>query len=899
MELPFSISEPRALILLLTIPPVLFLGLMSARARTRDRGRILVSTATRMIILVLITLALAGTQLITSGGPVSVVFLVDRSASMSQASRDASLQYVRQAIASMGPNDQAGVVLFGEEALVDRALSADTEWNSPGKAPAALATNIADAIQIGSALFPEGGGHRLVLLSDGVETVGQAREVVGRSGLLGVQFSVVPLGSQSRGEVTVDKVVSPNSVPAKQQAQVRVLVKSNTDRAAKLELFDDDALVAERDLQLKAGSNVEDFSVNTQNEGFHVFKARVISVDDQHSENNEALSFTVVKKPPSVLVLAGSPEDAAPLKVALTASGITVDVGEPNALPRDPDKLASYDAVVLANTSAEALGMDGQQVLQSYVRDLGHGLIMIGGDTSYGAGGYLRSPLEEVMPVSMDVRTSNERASLAMTFVVDKSGSMGRCHCGANQTFNPSMRTEFGDSKIELVKQAIAKATALMNSADQVGVVAFDEQVHWLANLQPIGQLGEQHLQLALQPLAAEGNTNMSPALSSAVDALQVSTAKQKHIVLLGDGWTQQADFGALLNRMAENNITMSTVGVGDGASDLLRDLADKGGGKYYKADDVKKVPDLLLRETIRLTGQYFVEQPFRPSLGRASPILNGIDAARLPDLLGYNASTPKPDAEVVLKSPLGDPILAQWQYGLGRAVAWTSDAKGRWATNWIEWPNFARFVGQMINWTLPSSATQGIETSFSPANGELQGGQDVGVRIDSTTSTGAPRNSLQTSVMITGTGQAISSTATVSQRSPGVYDGVARGLKQGAYSVLVEQRDPASGRVVAREQTGFIVPYPSEYRLDPDAQQSGLALLSDLAQIGGGKSLDISQPSAAFSSDMNLQPVRVALWPWLLLASVLLFPLDVALRRLTASPVQLWHLLRGRENVT
>lgn len=892
MDLPFSIGEPRALILLLTIPPVVFIGMLSARSRTRDRGRIIASTAIRALILTLIVLAVAGTQLITSGGPLSVVFLVDQSASVSQANRDASMQYVRKAIASMGPNDLAGVVLFGEDAIVDRALSADKEWNGIGKQPASLATNIADAIQVSTALMPEGGARRLVLLSDGVETAGQARDILGGRGLAGVQLSVVPLGSQSRGEVAVDKVVSPNTAPAGQQIQVRVLVKSNTDRAATLTLFDDDLPVGSQDLQIKTGDNVANFTIKAATQGFHIFKARVDSVDDQYAQNNEALSFTVVKKPPTVLVLASSPEDAEPLKVALTASGLTIEVAAPDGLPHNPDKLAEYDAVVLANVSAEALGIDGQQLLQSYVRDLGHGLIMLGGDTSYGAGGYLRSPLEEVMPVTMDVRTSEERASLAMTFVVDKSGSMGRCHCGGNQQFDPSMRTEFGESKIEIVKQAIAKATALLNSSDQVGVVAFDTQTHWLAALQPVGQLGEQHLQQVLQPLAAEGNTSMSPALSTAIDALVASDAKLKHIVLLSDGWTQQANFDTLLDRMSAGNITMSTVGVGEGASDLLRDLADKGGGKYYKADDVKKVPDLLLKETIRLTGAYFVEQPFKPSLGRASPILNGIDPQRLPQLLGYNASTPRPEADVVLKSPQGDPVLAQWQYGLGRAVAWTSDAKGRWATDWITWPQFARFAGQMVSWTLPSQATPGLETSFSIGQVADGVGQDVAVRIDSTTNSGAPRNSLETSVVITGTGQ-VSSTAQILQRSPGVYDGVAHDLAQGAYSVLVEQRDPTSHSVVAREQTGFVVPYPSEFKLSPDAQKAGQSLLGDLAQLGGGKTLDLAQPAAAFSPDITSQPVRVALWPWLLLAAALLFPLDVATRRLTANPLELWRLLR------
>ncbi len=195
--MPFSFNEPRALILLLTIPPVIFLGVLSARARPRDRGRVSASTVVRSLILLLLTLALAGMQWVSQGGPLNVVFLVDESASMSQQSRDAATQYVQKAIASMGPDDRAGVVLFGELAIVDRALTADSDWKPFGKHPAQVATNISDAIQAGMALFPEGGSRRLILLSDGAETIGNASDMVGRVGSTGVQLSVVPMGQES------------------------------------------------------------------------------------------------------------------------------------------------------------------------------------------------------------------------------------------------------------------------------------------------------------------------------------------------------------------------------------------------------------------------------------------------------------------------------------------------------------------------------------------------------------------------------------------------------------------------------------------------------------------------------------------------------------------------------
>ncbi|HEX8227783.1 MAG TPA: VWA domain-containing protein [Chloroflexia bacterium] len=894
MDLPFSITEPRALILLLAVPPVVWLGVLTARARPRDRSRIAASTVLRALILTFLALAIAGTQFIASGGPLNVVFLVDRSASVSEATRQASFDYVRQAIETMGEDDRAAVVLFGENAILDRALNADTSWEATGQEPSALATDIADAIQVGTALFPEGGAKRLVLLSDGLQTVGEARSIAAGEALSGIQLSVVPLGGTAENEVAVDRVVSPNSVPSGQQIPVRVLVKSNSARAAAVTLFDGETPVATQDMQLKAGDNVVSFTTEAREQGFHVLKARVDSVDDRFSENNEALSFTIVKRPPTVLIVSGSDDDSLPLQNALEASGIDVELVAPVALPREPKNIGNYDAIVLANVSAESLEVEGQAVLQSYVRDMGRGLIMIGGDLSYGAGGYTRSPIEEVLPVRMDVRTSEERASLAMTFVIDKSGSMGRCHCGGNQQFSPSMRTEFGESKIELVKRAIGKATALLNSSDQVGVVAFDEQPTWLARLQPLAELGEQRLEQLLQPVEAQGNTDMFAALSQSVDSLKASNAQLKHIVVLGDGWSKHADYGPLLAEMSASNITLSTVGVGDGADDLLLDLATRGGGRFYEANDVRDVPDVLLKETIRLAGSYYVEEAFTPAVARASPIMSGIDTGAMPPLLGYNATTVKPEADLILRSPRGDPLLAQWQYGLGRAVAWTSDAKGQWAADWVTWPQFGRFVGQMVSWTLPRQDSIVLEASFAARPDSRGRGQEIAVRVDTVTATGAPRNFLPTSLVITDTA-GITTTVEVAPRSPGVYDGVAHGLSPGAYAATVEQVDAETGELVERLETGFVVPYPSEYRLSEESAVGAQALMADLAQLGGGKVLEISQPASAFSHDISPEPRRLPLWPWLILAAILLFPLDVAVRRVSLSPRELWRMLRGR----
>ncbi|HUP27255.1 MAG TPA: VWA domain-containing protein [Chloroflexia bacterium] len=895
MDLPFSLNEPRFLILLVCLVPVIMLGRLSARARPRDRARINASTALRSLILTLIILALAGLQWIGSSGAMHVVVLLDESGSVSKANRDAEIAYVDGAARAMGPDDHLGVVRFGEQAIVDRALSPEPSWR-PGEAtPALLATNIEEAIQIGSALFPEGGAKKLVLLSDGAETAGKAAELASQLRASGIQLSVVPLGERAQNEVAVDQVISPNSVPSGQKYEVRALVRSTNERQAVVTLRDGDKELARKDVALTPGNNAVSFSLEANEQGFHILTANVTSADDRSAENNAASSFTIVRKPPVVLIVAGAPEDAAPLQAALTAGKVESQVVKPGEMPRLIENLDVYDSIILANASSQAIGDEGQRALQSYVRDSGKGLVMIGGDQSYGAGGFLHSPLEEVLPVNMDVRSSDERASIAMTFVVDKSGSMGRCHCAGNQQFDPAVRTEYGVSKIEIIKQAIGKATAIMRPADQVGVLGFDDLPHWLLNIQQLGTGGQDKVRQSLQPVQAMGDTHIFVGLQAAADALAGTDAQIKHLVLLSDGWTKQADFSDLVGQVTARGMTLSTVATGEGSGEILKEMATKGGGEYYHAADTQDVPDILLKETVRLIGSYFIEESTKPSAVGDSTILKDMAPSSLPLLLGYNSTTLKPNAQLMLQSPRGDPLLAGWQYGLGKSVAWTSDAKGRWAANWVAWPEFPRFIGQMLAWTLPGDDPPGLQVNVALAPGRKPTTQDATVRLEAHDSGGAPRNSLDTRLVLTGT-QGLRTEVPLLQSAPGVYEVVAPGLSQGVYQAEIQQGAQNETSVTTVYRTGITVGYPSEYRLAADGGQEASTLLADLARLGGGHMLNLSEPRAVWARDVEAQPSRVRLWPWLLLAAVILFPFDVAVRRLTISWADLIRVVRRRQ---
>ncbi|HMA33952.1 MAG TPA: VWA domain-containing protein, partial [Chloroflexia bacterium] len=875
------------------LPPLIVLGLWEGQTVRRrrvalgvaragaERWRSRLSAIARAAVLSCVLLALAGLQLVQSAGPTSTVYLVDVSDSVSAADRDAAHAYVQSAVAAARPDDRTAVVLFAGQAVVARPLGAAGPV-LPFPAPSAGgATDIGGAIRLGLGLLPAGGARRLVLLSDGRETTGQAQVAATQAGAAGVPISVVPLHAGAAHEVAVESVALPGSIPVDQAFEVTVRVTSTAAEGAALSLFEDDRLLATRDVTLQRGGNTFTFPVTAQAEGFHTYRARIAAVDDRWTQNNEASGVSVVQSPPHVLIVAGQPDDGEPLRVALAAAHVDSSVIAPAALAHTLTGLAAYDSIVLANVSATTLGDDTMQALQAYVRDLGRGLVMLGGESSYGAGGYLNTPIEAALPVSMDVRSTQRAADVALAMVVDKSGSMGRCHCGNSGAFRSANLQESGVAKVDIAKEAILKAATTLAPTDRLGVIAFDDLSRAIVPLQPLSHLADLNGMIA--GITAGGNTNIFAGLRAATDALEASDAKVKHMILLSDGWSQQTDYDALLTEMHAHNITLSTIAAGTGSSDLLVNLARQGGGRYYAADNEADVPQFFLKETVLATGSYLIEAPTSPVLARAGPIFKDIDTAHLPALRGYNSTTPRATAELLLATASGDPLLAGWQYGLGRSVAWTSDMKGRWATDWIRWPQFPQFAAQLVGWTLPQHSTSGLESNITAADGRAQ------ITVDASDPAGAPRTSLPTHIHVTAPDGSLTDIA-LAETAPGHYAGSWAADVPGAYQVQVRQT-AVDGSPVATGTTSLVVPYAAEYRLD-SAPDAGLDLLRGVATTSGGQTLDLATPGVAPPVGASL-PARVPAWPLLLTLALLLFPIDVAIRRVTMNRRDLSRLLQ------
>ncbi|HVM25016.1 MAG TPA: VWA domain-containing protein [Candidatus Limnocylindrales bacterium] len=873
MSLPVAFSDPIWLWLAVPAVAIVVLGWIGA-SRRLAAGRRSASLALRLALVGCLVLSLAGIRLALPADRLSVVFLLDASASMLDATRDELVTWARGSVRQMPEGDRAGVVVFGANALVDRLPSELNQLAEPASRPVAAASDVAAAVRLAAAIMPSGTQQRIVLLSDGNDTSGSAAEAIAAASARGIRLDVVVPADETAAEVLVDAVDAAPGARVGETIDLSVRVRATVASRTTLRLLADGETVASRELTLEPGITTVPFAVTTGEPGFHVFRAVIEPEIDRFVENNTADAYVLVTGEPQVLVATDDPSRAADLVSSLGEGSLDVTVVPGNGVPSSLTTLAGYDAIVLDNVKADALGAATMASLQVYVRDLGRGLVMLGGRDSFGAGGFLNTPLEETLPVYMTVRDRERSPEVAMVAVVDSSGSMADCHCTGDSRDSANPSGTRGFEKVDIAREAILRAAEALAPSDQLGVVAFNENAHWAVRTAPIdwgaleGGLG----------FRADGMTNIYAGLKAAYDDLVDNPASLRHIILITDGWSTHGAYDELLADMQEAGITLSTIGTGGGSAGLLERLAEQSGGRYYDAADATTIPDIFVRETIRTAGEQVVEETFQPIPSAPSEILVGLDGGRLPHLLGYNATTAKGSATVALLTAREDPLLAQWQYGLGRAVAWTSDARQQWATPWIGTAEFGTLTAQLVAWTLPPQDTEGIDVRFSPGErGELN------VEVTSIDEERGPRNFYRTVLRLVAPDLAPTQVV-LEQVGPGRYAGTVRAEEPGAYLVRVAQTFEDEGGTDAASRTlGIVSPAAEEYRrLGVDT-----VALSAYAAAGGGRELALEDEASATSvwaHDIEASAFPTPIWPWLLLLAIVLVPLDVGVRRVALS---------------
>ena len=852
-----TFGNPWALLLLVLLPVFWFIS--RGRSVYLSLWRRRIAVALRTALFLLLVFALADVRLSTRSDSLSVIFLVDQSDSMPASAKDAALAFIQSAADAQPPDDTAGVVVFGANAVVEELPRPALSLRTIASAPHTDHTNIAAAVRLGMALFPADSAKRLVLLSDGRNNLGDAKSAAQLAHAAGIELDVVDLSAavpENAPEVRLAELRAPGTLHAAEHFDLQLSIESTLETPSTVQIFADGQLVAQETVNLHPGENRFVFPMVAGESGFSTFRANIIPPADTQAQNNRLDAFSLIESPLKTLVVAQSPAETANLLPALTAAGLNPVPVRPAEMPSTPLALTEYAAVVLVNLPATALSPAQLDLLQAYVRDLGKGLVVIGGPESYGAGGYFQTPLEETLPVEMTLKDRQRLPGMSMAMVIDKSGSMdsaGTANTG-------------GVKKVELAKEAIYRAVDFLAPWDRVGVVAFDTAARWVVRFEPVVDVTG--IKNRVGTIRASGGTDILAGLQAAANAIVREPSRVRHIVLLTDGGANPAGIIELTDKLAEQDISVSVVAIGDDAAPFLKEVAKHGNGRFHLARDPATIPQIFAQEATLALKAYLIEEEFTPKRAAASPILSGIDA--LPPLLGYVATTPKLTAQTVLVSGQDDPVLAQWQYGLGRAVAFTSDATGRWAKNWVGWDGYARFWGQTVRWTILEGAGGNLDAAVTrnPQTGNMQ------LTVDALDSAGNSLNNLMVEGRLLSP-ELQQTDVTLTQIAPGRYRTEFSPRETGAYLLRLLARD-ADGRLVSSATRGFVVSYSPEYA----ANRAEPTLLADLASLGGGKMLAATDAAAVF--EHTLPPVRGSrpLWRWLLTAFVLLLPLDVGVRR-------------------
>jgi uncharacterized membrane protein len=798
----------------------------------------------RFLVIALVVLALASPSILTRSNQAATWVLLNVSDS-TLALRNDMESAVAQGLASKPDDLQAGVIAFGGDAMVEVPLSRKAAFTHAETSVDPAHSNAAMALGLSGALLPSDAAGRMMLVSDG--SIGNTDAQAALLKARGIAVDVMPFS----GPLLKDAQVTSLSLPSKafkgQSVQVTVEMDATMDSHGTLILYANREPVNTKEVSLRRGKNTFVFTDTAKASGVVTYEAQLIVPGDEQTRNNRMGSYMAVLGQPTVLIVEGREDESRELGKILDASGFHWEAVTPAGMPQSAEALRKYDATVLVNADADTFSSNALSALDAYVKTLGRGLTVIGGDQSYALGGYRGSRLEDMLPVTIDVRNQMDLPSLALMLVIDKSGSM--------------TGGQFGTTRLEVAKEAAMRSVEVLTGRDQVGVIAFDDAAKWVVPLQNAADIAA--IQDAIGTIRPGGGTAFYTPLYETMTALMSADAKLKHVIFLTDGEAGDNGFDLLVKNMAQNGITLTTVAVGSGANvKVLSRLAEIGNGRAYAAGEFDNIPKIFTKETYLVTGSYVQNRIFTPVVTEISALT---DFAGFPRLSGYLAATEKPMATVSMVSDREDPLLAWWQYGAGRVLAWTSDIKGAWTGQFLKWDQASAFFSGLVSHVLPEGGQEG------ELNVQTEGTQ---AKVTYTAPAEAENENLETSAHVLMPDGA-QTDVELTEVEPGEYEGSFDAPQQGAYAIKVEQMQ--NGQTVRQLEGGAVRSYSEEYDL---RRQGGAEDLTRLANATGGRV--ITDPGEMFTARGTEAQSRRMLRPLLLALALVLFLLDIALRRLS-----------------
>ena len=611
-----------------------------------------------------------------------------------------------------------------------------------------------------------------------------------------------------------------------------------------MRLFRNGRLLGEQEVALEAGKNLFTFPQSLPDSGFYTYDVEIAAAGDAVAQNNRAISFVNVAGDPRILVISDQPALDQELVAALRSSQLDVSSADLSGFPQSLAEMQSYDAIFLSNIAAGDLGNEAMRLVESAVRDFGVGLVCVGGDQSYAAGGYRGTPLERALPLDMELSSKKVLPSGALAMVMHGM--------------------EFNNGN-QVARKVAAGALDALGPQDELGIVLWDGTERWLF---PMTKAGDKRaLKSKIMGMNQGDLPSFQNVMAMAHRGLKASTANLKHMIVFSDG-DPGAPSEALMKSIVGDRITVSTVLIaGHAGPETMQWIAARGRGRFYDVRSPNRLPQIFVKETAVILKSAIFEKPFIPKRAAASELIRGLGRELLPQLLGYVAAAPKGRAEIPLVTENGDPLLAHWQYGLGRAVAFTSDARAKWAASWLSWGQYRQFWSQIAQWALRRVENTDFSTEIAVDKG-------IGViAVEAVDEEGNFRNFLDLNArLVNPSGE--SETIRLGQTAPGRYEAQFEAREVGAYTMNLMLMDGEN--LLGTQMAGTSVSFSPEYATG----EPHLGLLRQLADVSGGAFFSSLESANPFASKRikTFQPND--LWEWFLKLAILLFPLDVGLRR-------------------
>jgi len=776
----------------------------------------------------------------------NLVVVLDNSYSLGAEGIERALGRVRELLKDLDASVDAQVLSVGSNV---RILPLD---KTPKEHFPEAESRLADGVTAALGIFKDQHNRRILLVSDGLETQGDLLDTSRELSRLGVRMDTLAVKGSGRPDASILSL-QPSRARSWENTTLGITaqLESTLTGNSTLRLFENGVEVERRRLGLEDGSRPKvTFSRTPPRRGLFRYRA-VLDVDggDAFAQNNIGEALVNVQGQPLLLLVENDRKEAQHLMDAMKGEGLHLELRPAGALPNQAHDLAGYDGIILSDCPARDLSSEQMTAIKEYVDLLGGGLVMIGGPNSFGVGGYQRTPIEDLLPVKMQSPQSQESHIVALALVLDRSGSMS-------------------GEKIQICKAAALQTLEVLSPKDLLTVVAFDGQAHRIAPLTRISDGDDLRGRISI--ISADGGTNIYPGMEMAYQELSQARANIRHCIVMTDGQSQGGDYVGLSSRMKADGITISTVGIGQGADgSLLQIIASAGGGTYYFTPDPSKMAAIFTQDTLTHSERFIREQSFKPVLNEDHPLIRGWPVDRAPDLLGYIRTLRRSTAQVPLVTPEDDPLLAHWRYGLGKVTAFTSDAKSRWSTLWISsWPSgYSAFWAQVLGGTLREPGSDIMDLSVRPVGDELE------IRVDLLESPDRFANSANVEVEVYhipsqgGTTQMEKlHDLQLEQRGPGSYRS-RPSVKEGAIFIVARhgaRQVTASTMVSRHKEIGGG---------EPDRE-----LLEGAASITGGQLLAEGEPLPS----MNKKGVRPMDISGVFLALALAFFLmDFCLRRL------------------